>query len=940
MRGLRTGRFHESPMTAPSSAPHRVVTTHRPTATDDHLAALSLRSVLAQVPADRRPLELARPRLAAAEAAIRARFENGGRAAEAVFKRCHVLDELVLGLWDWATHQRYPLSNPTPAERLAVIAVGGYGRGELAPHSDVDLLFLHPYKPTPRIEQIVETLLYTLWDLKLKVGHAIRSVDDALRTARGDLTVMTADLETRLLVGDADLFDGFKLRLRQEVLAGRGPTYLEEKLRERQERHERAGDSRYILEPNVKDGEGGLRDLHLIFWLARFFHDVEQIDDLVAVGMLDRRELRSYRAAQRFLWLVRCHLHYLTGRAEERLTFDLQTEVAQRMGYRARDRLDSVERFMKRFYLVAKDVAALTNTVTATLAEEHRKRPRFGLKLLGLGREHTNGFVIDDGHIGLAEPDHLRGGPVQILKLFALADSRDLVIRAHALRAAQREVRAINAEARENPDAKRLLVQLITEAKRPARALGGLNEIGALGRFVPEFGRIVAVMQHNLYHDFTVDEHTIRVIGQLDAIAGGKHPEELPVSTEAAKHIASRAELYFAAFFHDVGKGRKGNHANVGEQVAIRVLERWEQPPELVETVAWLVRHHLLMTQTAFSRDLEDPKTILDFVQIVQSPERLRLLLLLTVADIRGVSANAWNGWKAQLLRTLYRAAETAMHVGDIAQTRRRLVAEAKQTLRENLTSEPPLGWNGAQIERYLARHDPRYWLGFEPGDQVRHAHLIATVERDGRMSGLQLTVDHFRARTELILYAPDHPGLFMEVAGALAIAGASIVDAHIFTTNDSMALDSFGLQDLATGAAVDEPRRLERIRHTVEEAIAGRIHLVRKLASKRRPPARTDVFRVTPRVLIDNGASRTHTVVELNGRDRPGLLFDVTRALKDLGLVVSSAHVTTFGERAVDVVYLKDVFGMKITSPSKLERLRTSLIGALATPSGADGAR
>ncbi len=896
------------------------------------------RAALAALPADARPLKVAKARLAKAEAVIRQHFDETRRGADVVLIRPHVLDEIIQGLWDWAQERRYPLVTPSAGERLAVVAVGGFGRGELAPHSDIDLLFLYPYAQTSRSEKTVETILYTLWDLGFTVGYASRSVDEALAATRGDTTILTADLETRLIIGDQALYDAFKNRLRSQVLAGRGPTYLQQKLDERRERHERAGDSRYILEPNVKDGEGGLRDLQLIVWLARFFYDTQRIEDLVHHNMLDARELQTYRTAQSFLWAVRCHLHYLTGRAEERLTFDLQMEVGERMGYRARHRLDGVERFMKRFYLVAKEVAVLTETVAGTLRDEHRSARRLALPSLRRGRRLLDGVVLRDGHIDVDDPERFTKNPVDILKLFQLADAHDATIRPHALRGAKRGVRAITAEVRDRAEAQELIVGLITASKRASRTLGGLNAIGALGRFVPEFRRIVALMEHNLYHAYTADKHTLRVIGQLDAIAAGELVQELPACTEALQHIASKADLYLAAFFHDAGKGSKGNHAAVGEQLATRALERWGQPGERIETVAWLVRHHLLMTSTAFSRDLEDPKTVQDFVQVVQSPERLRLLLLLTVADIRAVSPTSWNGWKAQLLRALFRAAENAMLAGDVVQTRRHMVAEAKDQLRAQLLAAPPPGWGEEAIEAYLRRHDPRYWLGFGTTEHDLHARLIARVENHEELSGLQLTIDRVNDRTELVLYAPDHPGLFMEVAGALALAGASILDARIFTTTDSMALDSFGLQDAVTGGAVDEPRRLERIRKTVTDAIAGRIHLARALAERGPPPARTDVFKVTPRVLIDNGASRTHTVVEINGRDRPGLLFDLTRVLRDLGLVISSAHITTFGERAVDTIYLKDVFGMKLTTPAKLEKLRTSLLAVLEPPSAGDG--
>jgi len=900
---------------------------------DPDLNAKGLREALAELPANARPLDTARRRLAAAEQTIQTRFEADGRAAEVVFKRCHVIDGLVQGLLDWAMVRRFPMPNPTPAERLAVAAVGGFGRGDLAPHSDIDLLFLLPYKPTPWIEQLVETVLYTLWDLRLKVGHAVRSVDEALRAARNDTTILTADLETRLLTGDRALYDTFQRRLREEILPGRGPGYLEEKLKERAERHAKVGDSRYLLEPNVKDGDGGLRDLHLIMWLARFFHDARSLDDLQAHAILDRSEVRTFKTAQQFLWAVRCHMHYLTGRAEERLTFDLQTEIASRMGYRTRHKLESVERFMKRFHLVARDVSTLTAAVGDTLADEHRRRPLFRLSQFGLGRQRIDGFVIEDGRIGLVEADRFARRPLDILTMLQLADARQLDIRPQALRAAKRDVRRLHSPMRDDPETAEKLVALITEANAPGRALSQLNAIGALGRLLPEFRRVVGLMQHNLYHVYTVDEHTIRVVAELDAVGRGDRARELPLASEVVRQIASRKALYFAALFHDVGKGRKGNHAAVGEQIAARVLQRWQQPPERIETVCWLVRHHLLMTTTAFSRDLEDPKTIQDFVEIVQSPERLRLLLLLTVADIRAVSPTAWNGWKAQLLRALYRAAETAMLAGDVAQTRRRAVGEARAALRAELREDPPPGWDDAAIEDYIGRHDPRYWLGFPAADHARHARLVAEVHREGRLSGLHLAVDRAHDRTDLTLYAPDHAGLFMEVAGALALSSASIVDAHIFTTSDSMALDCFGLQDAVEGGALADERRLQRIRDTVERAIAGRLRLDQALAGRRRIRARTGVFRVTPRVLVDNGASRTHTVVELNGRDRTGLLYDVTHVLKELGLVISSAHITTFGERAVDVVYLKDVFGMKITSPAKVERLRSRLLAALETP-------
>jgi [protein-PII] uridylyltransferase len=351
---------------------------------------------------------------------------------------------------------------------------------------------------------------------------------------------------------------------------------------------------------------------------------------------------------------------------------------------------------------------------------------------------------------------------------------------------------------------------------------------------------------------------------------------------------------------------------------------------EQIETVAWLVRHHLLLSRVAFKRDIEDPKTVSDLVEIIQSPERLRLLLVLTAADIRAVGPNVWNGWKGQLLRDLYHEADAAIAGGDASGRRRDRVEAAKRALAETLGD-----WPAGELERFLARHDPRYWIGFDLATHRHHALLVREAEATARPLTLDFRSDRFRARTEVVLFAPDHPGLFMKVAGALALSGASIVDARIFTTTDGMALDSFGIQDVQERGAIEDPARLERIRQNVERALAGEIWLDRALAGRRSLPRRADVFEVEPRVLIDNGASRTHTVLEINGRDRPGLLYELAKTLKDLGMVISSAHISTYGERVVDVFYVKDVFGLKITQPAKMRQVQRGLSAALAADPG-----
>ncbi len=918
------------PASEPPAAPDVDPSRYRP----------ELDAILAGVDADRAPALLAglRAWLEQHELALRERFEATNNAEATIHDRCRLIDALIQGLLDFAATRLFPLPNPTAGEHLAVIAVGGYGRGELAPHSDIDLLFLLPYKQTPHTERMIEFLLYRLWDLGLKVGQATRSVDECMRIAKSDNAVLTSLLEARFLWGDRTLFEQQERKFESQVLAARTSGFIEAKLAERDARHKRTGDSRYLLEPNIKEGKGGLRDLHTLFWLGRFLYRIEQPEDLVSHGVLTQPALRRFLKARGLLWRIRCHLHYLSGRDDDRLTFDRQPEIARRMGYRDRHNGRAVERFMKHYYLAAKEVGALTLIFCAALEEQHRQRFRFRLDRFGFGRRRVAGMVIQGGRIMPAEPDLFERDPVAMIRLFQLAQERGLDIHPEALRAVTQNLRRLGPELRESAEANRLLLTILTAPSDPAKTLRRMNEAGLLGRILPEFGRVVALMEHSLYHVYTVDEHTIQAIGVFHQIETGALADELPLATGLAPSILSRTELLLALLFHDLGKGRGGDHSKIGAELVKQAGRRLGLADEQIETVAWLVRHHLLLSRTAFKRDLDDPKTVTDLAAVIQSPERLRLLLLLTVADIRAVGPNVWNGWKGQLLRTLYQETLAVLAGEDRGGVRDARIEAAKRALIDSLR-----GWPEADIARFVERQDPRYWTAFDATAHHRHAELVRHAEAAGEVLVLDFQVDRFRARTDLVLYAADHAGLFMKVAGALALSGASIVDARIFTTADGMALDSFGIQNAEDRSAVTDPRRLDKIRDNIERAMAGEIWLERTLAERRSLPARTEVFQVEPRVLIDNNASRTHTVLEVNGRDRPGLLYAVARSLNDHGIVISSAHISTYGERVVDVFYVKDVFGLKLRQASKTRRLHQQLMAALQgtplEPSEPDGA-
>jgi [protein-PII] uridylyltransferase len=868
------------------------------------------------------PLKVA---LTAGRAEIRRRFEATGDGAATIRAQCFLIDQLIRALFDLVTQVIYPLPNPTSGERLAIIAVGGYGRGELAPYSDIDLLFLLPYKRTPHTEQVVEYLLYLLWDLGLKIGQSTRSVDECLRQAKSDLTIRTALLEARYLWGDQALFNEFKKRFDSDIVKGSAAQFVASKLAERDARHKRLGDSRYQLEPNIKEGKGGLRDLHTLFWIAKYIYRTDDVGKLVDLGVLSAEESQRFDRAQKFLWTVRCHIHYLAGRAEERLTFDLQTEIGRRMGYTDHAGSRGVERFMKHYFLVAKDIGDLTRIFCAILEADQKHKRRLSWVRWGNGRRSLGGFVVDGEWLTIASEDFFKKNPPALLRLFQVAQQHELDIHPRALRAASLSLRLINQQLRDNSEANRLFLEILTSRKDPETALRRMNEAGVLGRFIPDFGRVVAQMQYDMYHVYTVDEHTLFAIGILHKIESGLLKEELPLATQLMPTIVSRRALYLAVLLHDIAKGRGGDHSEIGEQIALKLGPRLGLSAEETETVAWLVRWHLLMSGTAFKLDIGDRQTIGNFVERVQSPERLKLLLVLTVADIRAVGPKVWNGWKAALLRELYHRAIELISGGLSGEGRESRAAAAQAAARRLLPdfSEP-------EFATFVSRGYSYYWLSFDAPTHSRHARLMREAEASGAPLTVEKRVDPYRSVTEITLYTADHPGLFSRIAGALAVSGANIVDAKIITMSNGMALDTFWVQD-SNGGPFDRPDKLAKLAVVFENVLSGDLKPHRELAHPPAFPSRTRVFMVTPRVLLDNKASGSHTVIEVNGRDRPGLLFEVTRALTGLNLQVSSAKISTYGEKVVDVFYVKDLFGHKIEHSAKLAEIQRTLEVVLA---------
>jgi [protein-PII] uridylyltransferase len=863
--------------------------------------------------------------------AVLLKDRHGRRCAE---RLCFVQDEIIRILFDAATRHLYRSQVPSRAERMAIVATGGYGRGLMAPESDIDLLFILPYKQTAWGEQVAEAVLYCLWDMGLKVGHATRSVDESIRQARGDMTIRTAILETRFLAGDRPLYDELVGRFDKEVVQGTAAEFVTAKLAEREERHRRAGQSRYLVEPNVKDGKGGLRDLHTLFWIAKYVYRVREANELLDCGVFDAQEYRTFRRCADFLWSVRCNMHFLAGRPEERLSFDMQREIAVRLGYTSHPGMQDVERFMKHYFLVAKEVGDLTAILCAKLENEQAKPVPVLSRMMARFRPSANrrrvpesdDFIADHNRINLAAPDVFKRDPVNLIRIFRLAQKNNLAFHPDAMRTVARSLKLVNAELRADPEANRLFMEILTSNDAEI-VLRRMNETGVLGQFIRAFGKIVSMMQFNMYHHYTVDEHLIRCIGFLQEIERGGN-DEFVVASDLMRKIRPehRAVLYIATLLHDIAKGRLEDHSIAGAKVARRLCPRLGFSPADTELVAWLIEVHLTMSTVAQSRDLSDRKTIENFASVVQSVEQMKLLTILTTADIRGVGPGVWNGWKAQLLRTLYYETEPVLTGGFSEVNRAQRIARAQAEFRAAFTE-----WPEQQLTTYLSRHYPAYWLKVDLPRKIRHARFLRASEQAGVKLAINVGFDETRGVTELTILAMDHPWLLSIIAGACASAGANIVDAQIYTTTDGRALDTIAITR-EYDRDEDEGRRATRIGEMIEDVLEGKLRLPEVVARRAAVRGKARPFIVEPEVAVNNQWSDRYTVIEVSGLDRPGLLYELTSAISKLNLNIASAHVATFGERARDVFYVTDLLGAQIAAPTRQAAIRSALLHLLAS--------
>ena len=822
------------------------------------------------------------------------------------------------------------------AADIALVAVGGYGRGELHPHEDIDILLLLDGADHERLREPIEGFLTLLWDIGLEIGQSVRSVEECASEARADLTVITNLMESRTIAGP----DSLRQRMREATgTAQMWPAreFFLAKRAEQRARHAKYNDTEYNLEPNVKGSPGGLRDLQNILWVACRQYGTLTLDTLVSSGLLSDSELNLLQSSQAFLWRVRYALHMVAGRAEDRLLFDHQRRLAGLLGYEASDSKLAVERFMQKYYRVVMAISELSDLINQNLEELLLEKGAAGPTLRLNAR-----FQVRDGFIEVTSPSVFKRTPSAILEVFVLMAQHPEIrgVRAETIRLLRDHRHLIDEEYRRDIRNTSLFVELFKSYKGIHRNLRRMNRYGILGRYVPEFGHIIGQMQHDLFHIYTVDAHTLNLIKHLRKLDRPELAEKFPLASELMAKLPKPELVYFAGLFHDIAKGRGGDHSELGAVDALAFCARHHLPPWDSRLIAWLVQNHLVMSTTAQRKDLSDPQVIHDFARTVGDQTHLDYLYVLTVADINATNPNLWNSWRASLLRQLYAETKRALRRGlENPVDREELIREhqhaALDRLRQRGTVDPDA------VEQLWSQLGDDYFLRHSVEDIAWHAEAILQHPQDGAPLVLikETTQREFEGGTQIFIYAPDQHDFFAVTVAAMDQLNLSIQDARILTSTSQFTLDTYVVLDVDGGSIGDDPERIEEIRQGLIDALKNPDDY--RTIIQRRVPRQLKSFAFAPQVTIHTDALRPLSVIEVIAPDRPGLLARIGQIFLDFDLSVQNAKIVTLGERVEDVFFVTDAHSQPLADPELCARLQDSIVrqlsdstDSLATPS------
>ena len=848
-------------------------------------------------------------------------YPRGDVAAE---KMSQLMEAAVIALFEEGASV-----HPEAAKKLALCAVGGFGRRMLAPYSDIDLLFLHE-NDEARIKPLLDFILYPLWDAGLKVGHGVHSPASAIEFCKADIVGRTAYLDSRRLAGPEAIYADFQKRY--EKLRKRTKSqFAAAKSGERDERHERSEESRFLAEPDIKEGKGGLRDIHTIRWLYKYEYDFDIDDPKAKKKILSADDIRALKKCERFLWSLRMQLHGIRKRADEKLSFDVQPVLAERLGYRDRPGVLAAERLMKHFFVNAMDIGRLTRIFSARLEEERSRLSPLSLKMLpkSLAVDEAGGktnLKLKYGRLTFESPAHAKSHPVDFFRLFhAFAKRPEFDFHPDALATVSASTSAITSEVRRDPLIAKLFLSTLLDAKDPIKTLRVMAETGLLGKYIPSFGKIIGRIEYGLYRRFSIDEHVFQSIDVLTEIVRGKAKGMHPIATDImTQRRKKRASFYVTVLLHETSWALRDKSPEACERLVARIARRLGLEAESAECVAWCVARRLAMVRTAERRNLAEPDAIARFAKMVGDQKRLDLLLVLSVCHLRVVGAFSWDDWTRRQISELYYGASAWLEGGD-AMLARRIEQRAVQA--RAAAADLLQDWPAAERDMFLDRLTDTMFRTVDAETIARMAGLARAAEQEGARAAV--AVRPVDGDVEAIVYAKDRTGLLADLAGAVAAGGASVRTVQAMTTKDGKAIDVFVIQ--SPDDMLSDDTELARRLHAKLLA-AAKARPAKAAAPARRLGDRRSIFDVLPVVRLDLDASEDSIVVEAEGRDRPGLLYDLTAALAEIGVTIVSAHIATYGERAVDAFYLQDAPGYKITNKRRLQSIERRLLSVLAS--------
>jgi [protein-PII] uridylyltransferase len=855
---------------------------------------------------------------------IRDRHRSGASGAWVVQMTTQMIDTLIHTLFHCITSD--VIDGGDLSERLTLVAIGGYGRGELNPYSDIDLMFLYSGKDQERIEAFAQKLLYFLWDMKLDVGYSVRTTADCIAMARADLTVKTALLDSRYLVGNTALYADLEKVLVSQILAKESDSFIREKMEELRKRRSKYGASIYILEPNIKEGEGALRDLHTAMWVAKIKYKVREPRELILKGVLTEEELATYYGALTYLWRIRNELHYLAGRKKDQLTFDAQTAVAAFLGYKEQGRTVAEEEFMQDYYLHANRVEHFASLLIAKCAWREEKAG----KILGyfIRRPLGNGLYVLKGELVVPDETVVQKDPGLLMKIFEAAQKQGVTLNLRVKTLIRNSLHLVNDKFRRSREVNTSFFAILRSEKGVVETLRLMHHLEFLNHFIPEFERIYCKVQHDLYHIYTVDIHSLFCVEELVELWNGTHRKTLPLLTQLAREVDKRELLLLAVLLHDIGKGEGSRHAERGGEMMPTIARRMGLSKEDTERLVFLVQQHLLFAHIAQRRDLHDERMIVDFARQMEKSENLKMLYLLTYADIRGVGPDVWTDWKGNLLQELYEKAFKVLERGDFRlEASSERVKKVKRTVVELLADELPV----VAIKEELRSMTTRNLLANAP--KVLAEHVRTLVRLDGTNLLMEVRHEPESGYTNIIICTFDLPGLFSKITGVMAANGLNILGAQIHTSSNGKALDVLQVNS-PQRQLITDTSRWRKVEEDLRQVLAGKVQvatLVEKrrksstLIEKARPKSR-----FTTRVDIDNEVSADYTVIDIYADDKIGLLYQITSTLTDLGLYIGVAKISTKADQVADVFYVKDIFSHKITAEEKLADIRSRLQQAI----------